>query len=181
MKSIYLIRHCKALGQEPEAALTKEGQQQAEALALYLQDKEIEYIISSPFERAVQTIIPLSQCLGRNIHIDDRLAERVLSTSSIENWLEVLEKTYSDYELKLEGGESSQEASERALHVIEDLMKRPEKTICAVTHGALLSLIIKHFNADFGFEDWKRITNPDIYLLRIDNDHTAIERVWESN
>jgi len=33
MKRIYLVRHCKAAGQEPEAPLTEEGVTQAERLA----------------------------------------------------------------------------------------------------------------------------------------------------
>jgi 2,3-bisphosphoglycerate-dependent phosphoglycerate mutase len=53
LKNIYLIRHCEASGQEPEAKLTNEGIKQAQKLCSLLKDEEIKYIQSSPFERAL--------------------------------------------------------------------------------------------------------------------------------
>ncbi|CAM3148907.1 histidine phosphatase family protein [Paenibacillus sediminis] len=58
MKTLYLIRHCKAKGQEPDADLTLEGELQAEALSNFLIDKPIDLIISSPFLRAIHSIKP---------------------------------------------------------------------------------------------------------------------------
>ncbi|WKL00703.1 histidine phosphatase family protein [Paenibacillus amylolyticus] len=53
MKSIYLIRHAKATGQEPHAELTNEGIRQAEKLADILAHHSITYIVSSPWKRAI--------------------------------------------------------------------------------------------------------------------------------
>jgi 2,3-bisphosphoglycerate-dependent phosphoglycerate mutase len=84
---LYLVRHCQASGQEPDAPLTEIGQQQAilrrrhsvNALADWLCEVSIGRIISSPFIRAYRSIVPLSEYLGLTIEIDDRLVERVLS------------------------------------------------------------------------------------------------------
>ena len=48
-KIIYLIRHCKAGGQESSATLTSKGVEQACKLADFLYAKQIDYIISSSF------------------------------------------------------------------------------------------------------------------------------------
>lgn len=64
MKNVYVVRHCKAEGQASDAQLTAIGVEQAEILAEFLSDKEIDYIISSPYERAYRTIKPLSDKLG---------------------------------------------------------------------------------------------------------------------
>ncbi|WP_332888779.1 histidine phosphatase family protein [Paenibacillus selenitireducens] len=56
--NIYIVRHCKAEGQSPDANLTDEGYIQAERLAEFLHHKNIESIISSPYVRAVQSIFP---------------------------------------------------------------------------------------------------------------------------
>lgn len=50
MKNVYVVRHCKADGQEPDAKLTELGIQQAENLAKFLLDKDIDFIISSPLK-----------------------------------------------------------------------------------------------------------------------------------
>ena len=61
---LYLVRHCQATGQEPDAPLTELGKQQAIALADWLSEVPIGRIISSPFIRAYQSAIPLSERLG---------------------------------------------------------------------------------------------------------------------
>ncbi|TVX91385.1 histidine phosphatase family protein [Cohnella terricola] len=179
MKHIYLVRHCKAAGQEPEAPLTLEGNQQAELLGEFFINKNVEYIISSPYERAKHTIRPLSERLNLRIHTDNRLQERVLSIKQLDNWMELLERTYIDDELLYEGGESSNEATTRGMKVINEMLQRPEKTIVIVTHGALLSLLIRQYKKQFGFEDWKKLTNPDVYKLEVNKGEAYIERIWQ--
>lgn len=177
MKQIYLVRHYKAIGQDPEAALTEDGNQQAEELAEFFKNENIQYIISSPFVRTINTIKPLSMLIKQKIYIEDRLQERILSTTPLENWIDLLERTYMDYDIKFDGGESSNEAVKRGMKVIQEMIARPEGTILIVTHGALLSLIIRHYNKEFGFEDWKTLSNPDIYKLKIQGNKSTIERI----
>jgi len=73
MKNVYVVRHCKADGQEPDAKLTELGIQQAENLTEFLLDKDIDFIILSPFERAYRTIAPLAEQIGIEVVFDDRL------------------------------------------------------------------------------------------------------------
>lgn len=87
LKRIYLIRHCKATGQEPGAELTLEGQEQADHLINLLVNLPIDYIVSSPYVRAVSSIRPLAQALGMEIHTEDSLCERLLSTNDLPNWI----------------------------------------------------------------------------------------------
>ncbi|SFE70143.1 Histidine phosphatase superfamily (branch 1) [Paenibacillus algorifonticola] len=64
MNTIYLVRHCQAKGQEPDAPLTVAGIEQSQQLAVFLANKQIEGIISSPYERAYRTISPLADAIG---------------------------------------------------------------------------------------------------------------------
>ncbi|WP_155986035.1 histidine phosphatase family protein [Paenibacillus gorillae] len=122
MKNIYLVRHCQAEGQEPDARLTAAGAQQAEELAHFLANKNIDYIISSPFERAIRTITPLAEKLGVEVNKDTRLAERVLSGKNHKEWRDMLRKTYDDLNLCYEGGESSSMAMSRASSVVSEAL-----------------------------------------------------------
>lgn len=178
MKTIYLIRHCKAHGQEREAALTPEGIQQSQSLANFLAGKGVAAIISSPYLRAVQTIQPFSERTGLPIHVDHRLVERTLSAENLTDWLEKLKQTFDDMDLKLEGGESSAEAANRGIAVIRDLWEASDKTVAIVSHGNLLSLMIRTYNPGFGFKDWKEMSNPDVYELSLDREEAIIRRIW---
>lgn len=169
MKKIYLVRHCKAVGQQPESPLTEEGSKDASSLIVdFFMGKGIEKIISSPYLRAIDTIKPFSIISNTEIKIDERLMERVLSTSNLEDWLIKLEETYEDLELKFEGGESSSEAIKRGIQLINEIVEMPENNIILVTHGALLSLIIMQYNQTFGFKDWQDMKNPEIYCLEVE-------------
>jgi 2,3-bisphosphoglycerate-dependent phosphoglycerate mutase len=174
MKTIYLVRHCSATGQEPEAELSDLGHQQADELVSFFKNKKIQHIISSPFKRAQHSIQPTAQSKNIPITIDERLAERTLSSGNLSNWLELLEETFTDLDLKLDGGESSREATDRAIKVVNE---SPNNCVL-VTHGNLMSLILKHFDDSIGFQDWKSLSNPDVYTLTIENNGSTIKRLW---
>ena len=174
MKTLYLVRHCSATGQAPNADLSDSGFEQAEKLAVFFSGISIENIISSPFKRAQDSIRPTAKAKNLPLSIDNRLAERTLSTSDLPNWLELLEETFNNLDLKLSGGESSREATARALEVITEA---PNNTIL-VTHGNLMSLILKHFDDSIGFREWKSLRNPDVYTVTIGNNESSYEHLW---
>lgn len=179
MKNIFIVRHCKAEGQDPAAELTIEGVNQASQLAEYLKNQDIDCILTSPYKRALDTVAPLSNMLNLNCSIDKRLEERILSSKHLDNWMELLRNTYIDMDIVYEGGESSREAMNRAIEVIKEVLESEYKNVVVVTHGALMSLILNFFDNSFGYENWSQLTNPDIYLLRIENNDCHIKRVWE--
>lgn len=179
LKDIYVIRHCKAEGQVAEAPLTEEGFKQAESLATFFNHHHInvERIISSPFKRAVQTIQPLAEALDIKVEENPELKERVLSSKSLPDWREKLKNTFDDPSLKLEGGESSEEAAHRIVGVVEDISSSDVDTTVMVTHGNLMSLLLNHYEKQFGFEEGIQLTNPDIYLLRLDSNDVTLKRI----
>ncbi len=167
-KSIYIVRHCQAQGQPAESQLTEEGFKQAGELAEFFSNIPIDRIVSSPFLRAIQTVEPLSMERNISIEVDNRLAERTLSSIDLPDWMEKLKATYEDLELKFEGGESSREAMDRIVTMVEDVLESDEENTIIVTHGNIMSLLLKHYQDSFGFEDWKNLGNPDVFLLRED-------------
>ena len=180
-KRIYIIRHCKAEGQEFDAQLTDEGHKQAQQLRDLFSTIEVDRIISSPYRRAVQSIKPLSETKRVEIETDSRLEERNLSSKQLTDWLEKLESTFLNMDLTFEGGESSREATERVVQLMEECeADEMEESIIVVTHGNLMALLLNHFLHDFGFEGWKGLSNPDVYLLQINEDGAEVERIWNN-
>ncbi|CAM3165586.1 histidine phosphatase family protein [Paenibacillus lupini] len=178
MKNIYVVRHCKADGQAPNAGLTESGVRQAEELATIFMEKEIDCILSSPYERAVQTIKPLADQLGIEVELDHRLAERVLSSENHPDWRDRLRHTYDDLDLCYEGGESSSTAINRAVSVVLEALDREKNNIIVVSHGNLISLLLKYFDDRIGFKEWEALSNPDIFHFTFSEDTPVIRRIW---
>ncbi|MGI2327970.1 histidine phosphatase family protein [Planococcus sp. YIM B11945] len=174
-RTIYLVRHCQAAGQPPEAELTDKGRAQAIELIDFFKDRSVEHIISSPFLRAIQTGDPLANSLGMNIEIDGRLAERVLSLADLPDWMKRLEASFEDLELKLPGGESGSQATERGMAVLENA---PNQTIL-ITHGNMMGLLLKRIIGNYGFEEWKQLSNPDVYEVAIEGVNYSARRLWK--
>ncbi len=180
-KTIYVVRHCQSLGQQQSASLTTEGKAQATLLANFFQGLQVERIVSSPFLRACQSITPLAEQLGISVEIDERLKERLLSTSMLphSDWLKQLRQTFDDLDLCLPGGESSRSAMQRAVAVVGEIVQHEATVTLIVTHGNLMTLLLKHFNEQIGFAQWQSLTNPDVYSIVTDNVNIEVKRVWQ--
>lgn len=186
MKTIYIVRHCKAEGQEPGAKLTYQGKQQAEQLADFFAEKNVDTIISSPYERAYASIKPTAARLGISISLEERLKERVLAEENLEDWLDKLRMTYDDLDLYFEGGESSRTAMKRGLSIVQEAIASPSQSVILVSHGNLISLLLKHFDSRVGFKEWSALSNPDVFQLTFsEGDLTVfaesspdIRRIW---
>ncbi|MBR8839807.1 MAG: histidine phosphatase family protein [Stigonema ocellatum SAG 48.90 = DSM 106950] len=179
VKILYLVRHCQSSGQQPDAPLTEEGQLQATLLSEFFSRVSVERIVSSPFLRAYQSITPVASKLGMTIELDDRLKERVLSTKMLPDWLEWLRQTFDDLDLCLVGGESSRAAMQRVVAVADEIFLHDAKVTLIATHGQLMTLLLKHFNENIGFNEWQSLTNPDIYKVVVGKGHVEVKRVWQ--
>lgn len=78
-----------------------------------------------------------------------------------------------------EGGESSQEAMNRIVEALHEQIILETDHILFVTHGNIMSLLLKHADSTIGFEEWEKLSNPDVYILRyFKPNHVEIERIW---
>lgn len=175
---LYLVRHCRATGQAPDAALTPEGAVQAVLLADLLAPLSIDRILSSPFVRARASIAPLAARLGIPVETDDRLVERLLTTEPLPDWRAHLAQSFDDDAYRLAGGESSRAATARAVAVLEEARQRPAHATVIVTHGNLLALLLRRYDSRVGFAAWQALTNPDLYRVASREPPQPIVRLW---
>lgn len=181
MKHIFLIRHCQANGQAPDAPLTEAGRTQADTLAHFLMNQKISSakIVSSPYTRALQTIAPFAKLTHLEVETDQRLIERKLSEEKLDNWMEHLKQTFLNLNMKLKGGESSHEAMGRAIAALEE-HSAENTTAIFVTHGNLMSLMLQYYDERDGFDTWQSLSNPDVYEIHYLEDGPVVKRVWEN-
>ena len=177
-KRLFLVRHCESTGQEAAAPLTAVGQAQAVRLADYLETVGVDLLVSSPHTRAQQSIAPLAQRLGLAVEIEPRLAERVLSAAPLAQWREAIRQSFVDLDLAWPGGESSRTAMARGRAAIDALLARPQHVLVVVTHGNLMTLLLRSFAPQFGFETWECLSNPDVYCIAVLGEHIEVSRTW---
>lgn len=185
MKKIYFVRHCSAEGQHKDSPLTRAGIKQAAELADFLnkQNISIDLILSSPYLRAIDSIKPYASSIDISIQEDERLRERILSGEPIEDWMEALELSFKDEHFSLPGGESAQDVLTRSNEVLQSILQNSfVKNALIVSHGNLLSHLFQQFDKNFGFNQWKELRNPDIYLLDIDHQgKLQLECIWKKD
>lgn len=79
--TIFLLRHAAAgdrnkwKGDDRLRPITKKGRRQADEIAKRLRKQGIERILSSPYDRCIQTVEPLAKATGAKIEEVDALAE----------------------------------------------------------------------------------------------------------
>lgn len=177
MTTLYLVRHCRATGQEPNAPLTPEGEAQADALADLLAPLGVERIVSSPFARALASIEPLARRIGLMVEPDERLVERVLCGEPRPDWREQLRASFDDLDLWLPGGESSRVAMARGRAAVDHAARPGAERVVVVTHGNLFALILRSFDSRVGFDKWAALANPDVFRVQF-GEPPATSRLW---
>jgi probable phosphoglycerate mutase len=131
--------------------ISERGQRQAEQLLPYFNNKSIDAICVSAYQRTGQTIAPLSAQYGLTPIVDPRLNEidnGVLDNMSEEEVQERFPefwKVYAarDVDFRYPEGECNAEVRERALSFLADVRQRyPGGHVMAVSHDGLIRQMI---------------------------------------
>ncbi len=190
MKTICLIRHGKAAmaGADHERELDEDGIIQANSLKEKLVNLGLKSnkIYASPFKRAVQTIKPFSET-NTDIIIEEVKELEEIHMPKDENLSkhEIIEKMWADENFKLGDADSHKEHFEKISPFLNNLFedfKSKNEDLVIISHGVLIGLILKFFfKIEFGFQDWKSMTMPDIYFLNFDDNNQFIEMKRDNN
>lgn len=184
---IYMVRHSespKTEGNERTRGLTDKGKSDANRITQLLKGEGIEVFVSSPYQRAILTLQELAQCSGQEIIVFEDLKERIFlnedSRMPDNELLPLLEKSYTDSTFSLTGGESNADCQNRAITVLKELLRiyRGRK-IALGTHGAVMTLMMGHYDNQYDLNFLCHISKPDVYRMEF-NDEALVEvtRMW---
>ena len=165
----YFIRHAHSnyTPDEINRPLSDKGLESLEKLD-FLADKPITAIYSSPYQRAIQTVEPLAQSLKLAIQTDKRLIERKLSSQAIadQDFEEAFMQLWSRPTFSLVGGESNQQAQQRALALLHELeSKHRNEEIIISSHGNLICILLSAFDPSIDYNFWCGLSMPDVLVL----------------
>ena len=170
--TVYFIRHAKpdiSIKDDKTRPLSLEGIEKSKELVKLFKEIKIDYIYSSPFKRAIQTIEPIAKDKNIIIEVINDFRERKMSDEWIENYEEYSKKQWDDFSYKLKDGESLEEVQKRNIEELEKILKENMgKTIIIGTHGTALSTIINYYDKTFLHNDFMEIVNIMPYIMKME-------------
>ena len=172
MTTLYLIRHSESSPDRdlPESSwpLSAKGELQFIKMVKPLSLLKPNWIYSSPYRRAFDSLKPLSDYVNLPIQTDKRLRERKLSKRFLDNFnfFKVMKETWKDFDFALEDAETGNMAKARVLQFIEEKCKvHLGEVIFVSSHGNLIGLVLNSIDKDFGFSQWQKMKTPDVFKL----------------
>ena len=174
---LLLVRHAEAVPigspevEEDARPLTRAGQAAALELADELEPFQVSAIYSSPYTRAVQTVLPLALRRGLEVHILADLRERRLSPTLFgDAWREHLERAWREADYAPPGGETGRNAQRRAMAMLDLLRSRHLEggRVVVGSHGNLISLVLQSLEPKVDFAFHMAMPMPALYHLSHD-------------
>jgi 2,3-bisphosphoglycerate-dependent phosphoglycerate mutase len=173
---VLLVRHAEPMPvgtpeiHDDDRPLTDAGRSAADELAAELDGWELTAIYSSPYERAVETVTVLAERRNLPVQVIDDLRERRLSPDLHDDWRMTLERSWSDADYELPGGESGRTAQRRAIAILDLLRTRHADggRIVLGSHGNLISLILQALQPEVGYDFHMAMPMPALYRLTHD-------------
>ena len=183
LTKLYFVRHAYSTYTPDELGrpLTEKGLVDAERVTQMLEKENIDYVISSSYKRAIQTVEGIANFIGREVIIEDGFKERKLSEDPVEDFNVAITKVWEEQTFSWEGGESNIIAQKRGVKATLKVLEKYEgKDIAVGTHGNIMVLIMNYFDKNYDYSFWKELDMPDIYKLTFDETKLIeVNRSWD--
>ncbi len=123
--------------------LTEKGIKQAELLRDSLKEVNFDLVITSEFPRTKQTALIVNKYHKAPIIEDARINDIITGFEGkpVEDYRRIRNADKNFWTVRLNGGESFEDAELRVKAFLGDLKSRPEKTVLVVTHQAIARLL----------------------------------------
>lgn len=177
MTTIYLIRHSKPMNMDikqianseslqiinEKNILSVEGEKRAEELSKIPGLKNIDYVISSNYARAMATAKYICRENNKDLNIVEDFAERKFG---INDWSELPKdfekRQFEDENYKIGNGESQKEVANRMYNALMDVVnKYQDKKIVIVSHVTAITFLLMKFAT---YQDQKIVFNNKLIM-----------------
>lgn len=183
MTNLYFVRHAHSTYTSDELGrpLSERGFGDSLKVTELLITEKIDIVVSSPYERAMQTVKGIADYIDTEVEIIEGFKERILTLVPANDFTLAITKVWDDFQFSWKGGESNIIAQKRGIeatyHVLD---KYKDKNIVIGTHGNIMVLIMNFFDKQYDFSFWKNLDMPEIYKLNFDGrELISVKRLWE--
>ena len=174
MTTIYFIRHAESDTSVRDGRirpLTEKGLASRIWVTEFLQDKNIDLVLSSPFKRAVDTVSAFAEKNGLTIEcVEDFREQKSSSDMRRDNpeFYAFLERQWADFTYTFSDGECLREVQGRNIAVLNGVLTAHKgKNIVIGTHATALSVIINHYDNTYGFRGFKEMEHKLPWAVRM--------------
>jgi 2,3-bisphosphoglycerate-dependent phosphoglycerate mutase len=181
--NIYFVRHAHSTYTPDELSrpLSEKGFEAAKKVFEILAAEDITQVVSSPYKRAIQTVVGIAELRKLDVIIEEGFKERRLAEVPVENFEEAVVKAWEDFDFANPGGETGYCAQKRGVQALKDLLgKYYGGNVVIGTHGNIMVLIMNYFDKKFNYDFWCNLDMPDIYKLSFENEKLIeVRQLWE--
>ena len=161
MTTIYFVRHAEPNYNNHDdilRELSEKGLKDRELVTDFFIDKQIDIVLSSPYKRAVVTVLDFAEKNGKDILIVEGFKERRVDSDWIVDFDSFCKKQWEDFNYKLSDGECLKEVQSRNIVALDNVLSSYKgKNIVIGSHGTALSAIINYYDKSFGYNDFEKI------------------------
>lgn len=183
---VYMVRHGESPkeGNERTRGLTEKGCSDVKRVTDILKDEDINIVVSSPYIRSILTVEQLVNHIGEEVLVFEDLKERKFFSEnnrvSDKELFPLLEKSFSESNFSLEGGESNDDCQKRAIKILKELLETfRDKKIVIGTHGAVMTLMMGYFDSTYNLDFLHSTSKPDIYRMEFNEQKLVnVQRLW---
>ena len=158
---VYFVRHAESdynIYNDLQRPLTAKGIRDRKLVTKYLDDKNIEIVLSSPYKRAYDTILEFAEKNHHIIQCVEDFRERCVDSVWIDDFETFSRNQWEDFSYRYSDGECLKEVQERNIRALSSVLREhKDKNIVVGSHGTALSTIINHYDESFGFKDFQKI------------------------
>lgn len=177
--TIYFIRHATSdhsNKDERNRGLTPKGINDCQLVTAYLNDKNVDYLFSSPYKRSILTIENFANRRNLKIECIENFRERKVDSCWIDDFESFAKQQWSNFDYKLNDGETLREVQERNIKSLNELLHDYKGKILAIgTHGTALSTIVNYYLPTFGFNEFSNIVDLMPWIVKMTfQDYTCI-------
>ena len=161
MTNIYFVRHAEPNYNNHDdltRELSPKGMMDRELVTEFLNDKQVDIVLSSPYKRAVDTVARFASLRNLPITTIHDFRERKVDSIWIDDFDAFTRNQWADFNYKLTDGETLAEVQKRNIAALQEVIEKYRgKTVVVGSHGTALSTIINHFIPQFSIEEFMRI------------------------
>ncbi len=168
--NIYFVRHAEPNynnQDDQKRELTTKGIEDRLKVTKFLEQCDIDHLLSSPYKRTVDTISDFGAKHKLPIIIYNDLRERKVSDNWINNFSHYSRLQWQDFDYRLEDGESLKQTQNRNIDVIKLILEGYQGTNIAIaTHGTALCTILNYYDNSIDYQFFRHIKDIFPFVVK---------------
>ncbi len=181
MTHVFFVRHAECdhtVSDDRARPLTGKGRRDCALVTGYLADKNISFIASSPYRRALDTVGDFAQSAALPIACVEEFRERRVADVWVEDFKAYTRRQWADFDHRIPGGESLREVQTRNISALNRILdSHPGENITIASHGTALATILNYYDKSFGFDGFWRIIDLTPWIVHMEFEGNVCVRI----